>query len=97
MLAASAFYHSLESSLITGKITNMSLQPASSIDVVALQGSLIIIMDTINVGVTYPPIGNCTISNGGTLLMTLSDAINYIPFGLVIQLPHEDTCSIIIS
>jgi hypothetical protein len=91
-------YESLENCLITGIVADWATPPMSSIDIVALQGSVITIIDYMNIGANSDyGMNNCTVSNDGTLVHSIQDAANIVNCGLVIQLPNENACTITVS
>lgn len=90
------FYNSLENGSIIGKLSEIF--PRSTITINALQGSVITIIDHMNIGVLEDyGMENCSISNGGALLCSIKDQINVATCALAIQLPKSDTCTITLS
>lgn len=90
------FYNSLENDLMVGESVYWYGQEIP--DIVALQGSVITIINAMNIGVMDDyGLNNCIISNGGILLDKIADQVNIATCCLVIQLPYENTCTITIS
>jgi hypothetical protein len=89
-----AFYNSLENGSIIGKSSHIATYPTIN----ALQGSVITIIEVMNIGVLSDyGMENCSISNGGTLLSSILDHTNVAICAVAIQLPKANTCTITFS
>lgn len=89
------FYNSLENGSVIGK---SDMYSANVGEITALQGSVIIFIDGMNIG-CLPDYGmeNCSVSNGGILFHQIREPIAMGICCTAIQLPHENACTITFS